>query len=207
MAQVEQQLHQAIEIVKKKFAKVNELLLSQDDSLDEIVTVEEAITGLHKQRDQLHKELNKFLVALAQKDLSAELSQQVTKVLYLNKDLDIISSQLNKFLSILLEQAEDGLKINSSAQEELHLCLSKTAEVFAQLTIDLSPEEPEIEKLRQSIYSQSLVDQAARTNHLDRLKSGEHDPLQGIAFLNALRSISSMLASMQHICNHLQGRF
>jgi hypothetical protein len=92
-------------------------------------------------------------------------------------------------------------------KDELQICLSKTAEVFAILTSKLNISEKEAEQIGQSIYSQSLVDQVARNNHLDRIKSGQHDPIEGIAFLDALRSISSILSSMQYICNHLQYRF
>jgi phosphate:Na+ symporter len=207
IAQAETQLKQSIKILSKKFAAVNEFLQNKDDSLDEITNVASKLDNLHKQREQLYRDLNTFLISLAQKDLSEEMSRQVTRLLYLNKDLDIISSQLSKLVAILTEQAENNCKINSEAKEELHLCLKKNFEIFIQLTEVFSAPVKEFARLRQNIYSQSLVDQAARNNQIDRIKSGKHDPVQGITFLDALRSISSMLASMHHLCDHLENKF
>lgn len=207
IAQSEQQLFFAIEIVKKEFGKINSLLMDQDSSLDEVESVSSSIDGLHKQREQLNKELNKFLVSLVQKDLSEELSKQVTKILYLNKDLEIVSSQLGKLISVLLDQAEENLHLSVEAKEELHLCLAKTEEVFNHLTNKLLVTDDEAAEIRQRIYGQALLDQAARTNHIDRIKSGKHDPIESIAFLDALRSVGGILSSMQHICNHLQNKY
>lgn len=207
IAQAEQQLMAAIAIVRKKFAKVDALLAGKDNALDEVVSANESLENLHKQREQLNRDLNKFLIALAQKDLSEDLSRQVTRAIYLNKDLEIVSSQLHKLIAILLDQAEENLTLSQHVKEELHLCLNKTAEVFSQLTEKLNISDKEAESIKQSIYGQTLVDQVARQNHLDRIRDGQHDPMEGIAFLDALRSISSILASMQYFCNHLQFKF
>ncbi len=196
-----------MKIVGKKFAQLDELLQNDDQSLDEVASTTTKFDNLHKQREQINKDLNKFLIALAQKDLSEELSRQVTRAIYLNKDLEIVSSQLQKLLSVLLDQAEENLIFGREVKEELHICLSKTAEVFEHLTNKLNISDTEADQIRQNIYSQTLVDQAARSNHLDRIKSGKHNPIEGIAFLDALRSISSILSSMQYICSHLQYRF
>ncbi|MEW6709880.1 MAG: Na/Pi cotransporter family protein [Candidatus Riflebacteria bacterium] len=207
IAQAEQQLNCAIDIVKKKFFEIDELLAGDEQSIDEIAATIGKVDSLHRQRDQINKDLNKFLIALAQKDLSEDLSRQITRSIYLNKDLEIISSQLHKLLAGFLDMAEDNLKFTKAVREELHICLSKTAEVFSHLTGKLSINEKEAEQIKQIIYSQTLVDHAARDNHLERIKSGQHDPIEGIAFLDALRSISSMLSSMQYFCEHLQYRF
>ncbi len=207
IAQAEQQLLCAVDIVKKKFVEIDELLANDDQSVDQIVSTNSSIDSLHRQRDQINKDLNKFLIALVQKDLSEDLSRQVTRSIYLNKDLEITSSQLHKLMAGFLEMAEDNLKFTREVREELHICFNKTAEVFLHLTGKLNLSEKEAEQIKQIIYSQTLVDHAARDNHLERIKSGQHDPIEGIAFLDALRSISSMLSSMQYFCEHLQYRF
>lgn len=207
IAQAEQQLLSAVGLVCRKFSRIEELLQKDDQGLDEVSAAAENIEALRRQREQIYKELNKFLIALAQKDLSEELSRQVTRAIYLNKDLEIVSSQLQKLVAVLLDQAEENHAFGREVREELYICFSKTAEVFVQLTKKFNIDDDEAAEIKNSIYSQTLVDQAARNNHLDRIKHGEHDPLEGIAFLDALRSISSILSSMQYICSHLQYRF
>lgn len=207
IAQAECQLLHAVGIVNKKFGKMCELLKDKESGLDEISNTAIAVENLHKQREQISKDLNRFLVSLAQKDLAEELSRQVTKILYVNKDLEIVAHQLNKLLGTLLDQAEESVALSGEAREELLICLQKTGEVFMHMTQKLTISDDEFHEIQSNIYSQTLVDQAARNNHLDRIKSGQHDPLEGIAFLDALRSIGSILTSMQHLCNHLQGRF
>jgi phosphate:Na+ symporter len=207
IAQAEKQLKASIKLVRKKFAKIEDLLLNQDQNLDEVAAAATAVDSLHKQRAQINKELNKFLVSLAQKDLSEDMTRQVTRLLYLNKDLEILSSQLNKLIAILLDNAEENQFFSPNIREELHLCLSKTREVFEQLTGNLQLTQEEAQEIRNSIYSQGLLDKAARGNHLDRIKSGKYNPVEGITCLDALRSTGSMLTSMQYICDHLQFKF
>ncbi|MGM0599757.1 MAG: Na/Pi cotransporter family protein [Candidatus Rifleibacteriota bacterium] len=207
IAQAEKQLKASIKLVKKKFVRIEDLLLNQDQNLDEVAAAASVIESLHKQRAQINKELNKFLVSLAQKDLSEDMTRQVTRLLYLNKDLEILSSQLNKLITILLDNAEENQTFSLNIREELHLCLSKTREVFEQLTANLQLGEEEAQEIRNCIYSQGLLDKAARSNHLDRIKSGKYNPVEGITCLDALRSTGSMLSSMQYICDHLLFKF
>ena len=55
--------------------------------------------------------MNQFLVYLAQKELSDEMSREVTRLIYLNKDLEIIATQPGKFMGVLFEQAEKNITI------------------------------------------------------------------------------------------------
>ncbi|MDD2999234.1 MAG: Na/Pi cotransporter family protein [Candidatus Riflebacteria bacterium] len=207
IAQAEEHLKRAIAIIIKKFSKINELLDNQDTDLDEVASVSGSIETLHKQRDQITRDLNRFLIALAQKNLSEDLSRQVTRIIYLSKDQEIISSQLEKFLSLLMDQTENGKALSSEAREELHICMHRILEIYLTMTETLALNKEKAEELVQQIYSQSMLDRAARNNLLHRIKTGQHDPLESIILLDSLRSIDSLLSSMHHTCEHLQYRF
>lgn len=207
IAQAEAHLRQAVEIIRKKFAKINELLENPESGLDEVTTATTTIDSLHRQRDEITRDLNKFLIALAQKSLPEDLSRQVTRAIYLSKDLEIISSQLEKFLSLLMDQSENNKPLSTEAREELHLCMNRLMEIYSALMGSLKLSSKQAEDIAHQIYTQAMLERAARNNLLHRIKTGQHDPFESILLLDSLRSIDSLLSSMQHACDHTLYKF
>ncbi|HAE40476.1 MAG TPA: hypothetical protein DCG57_17860 [Candidatus Riflebacteria bacterium] len=207
IGQAEEHLKQAFALVSKKFDKVNSLLDDADCDMDEIAAVSSNLASLHRQRDQITRELNQFLVSLSQKGLSEILSRQTTRILYLSKDLEIMSSQLNKMMALMVENAESGKKLSTDSREELHICINRIAEIFKVISSELSPGEKAIEEMHHQIYSQAMLQRAARSNLIDRIKNGDHDPLESILLLDVLRSVESLLNSMHHFSDHLVFKF
>ncbi len=207
IGQAEAHLSLAVKMAGKKFKKISDLLHNPEFSVEEAGKVISSIELIKKQREEISRDLNKFLIALAQKDLTEELSRQVTRVLYISKDLEIISSQLEKLATILLEHAEANKTIAGNTSEELSILLDRTIEIFTALTESFQVSEEHAEDLKQQIYSQSILDTAARQNLFERIKRGEHNPIESIILIDALRSIASLLSSLQHCCDHIQYKF
>ncbi|HNS09766.1 MAG TPA: Na/Pi cotransporter family protein [Candidatus Ozemobacteraceae bacterium] len=207
IAQAEAQLKVAADIMKKKFAKINELLQNQESDIDEIASTTSSIDSLRKQRDEITRDLNRFLIALAQKNLPENLSRQVTRAIYLSKDLEIVSSQLEKFMSLLTEQSENSKSLTVEAREELHLCMERIMEIYGCLMGNLKLTEKEADDISQQVYSQAMLNRAARSNLLHRIKTSQHDPFESIILLDSLRSIDSLLSSLNHACDHTMYKF
>ncbi|MBU1108413.1 MAG: Na/Pi cotransporter family protein [Candidatus Riflebacteria bacterium] len=207
IGQSEEHLKQAFAVVGKKFDKIDHMLNDPENDIDDISAASVSINSLHRQRDQITRELNHFLIALAQKDLSATLSRQTTRVLYLSKDLEIISSQLNKMMALMLENAENGNKLSQESREEMHLCINRTAEIFKLVCSDLKPGKEATKEIQHQIYSQAMLQRAARNNLIDRIKKGDHAPLESILLLDVLRSVESLLNSMDYFSDHLAFKF
>jgi len=207
IAQAEAQLKVAADIMKKKFAKINELLQNQESDIDEIASTTSSIDSLRKQRDEITRDLNRFLIALAQKNLPENLSRQVTRAIYLSKDIEIVSSQLEKFMSLLTEQSENSKSLTVEAREELHLCMERIMEIYGCLMGNLKLTEKEAEDISQQVYSQAMLNRAARSNLLHRIKTSQHDPFESIILLDSLRSIDSLLSSLNHACDHTMYKF
>ena len=207
IGQTEEHIKQAFGIVSKKFDKINDLLNDPEIDIDDVSATSASINSLHRQREQVTRELNHFLIALAQKDLSATLSRQTTRILYLSKDLEIISSQINKMMALMLENAENGNKLTQESREEMHLCFIRTAEIFKLACSNLKPDKKEAEEIHHQIYSQSMLQRAARNNLIDRIKKGDHAPLESILLLDVLRSAESLLNSMNYFSDHLMFKF
>jgi len=207
ITQAEAQLKVATDIMKKKFIKINELLQNQESDIDEIASATSSIDSLRKQRDEFTRDLNRFLIALAQKNLPENLSRQVTRAIYLSKDLEIISSQLEKFMALLTEQSENSKSLTPEAREELHLCMERIMEIYGCLIGNLNLTEQEAEDISQQVYSQAMLNRAARSNLLHRIKTSQHDPLESIILLDSLRSIDSLLSSLNHACDHTMYKF
>ncbi len=207
IAQAEAHLKQAVEIIKKKFTKINELLKTSDNGIDEVASATSSLDSLRRQRDEITQDLNRFLIALAQKNLPENLSRQVTRAIYLSKDLEIISSQLEKFVSLLAEQTESSKCLSDEAREELQLCMDRLAEIYGCLMGNFKLNEQDAENISHQVYSQALLNRAARTNLLHRIKTGQHDPLESIILLDSLRSIDSLLSSLKYACDHSMYKF
>ncbi len=207
IAQAEAQLKVAADIMKKKFIKINELLKNPESDIDEVASTTSSIDSLRKQRDEITRDLNRFLIALAQKNLPENLSRQVTRAIYLSKDLEIVSSQLEKFMSLLTEQSENSKSLTTDAREELHLCMERITEIYTCLMGNLKLTEKEAEDVSQQVYSQAMLNRAARSNLLHRIKTGQHDPFESIILLDSLRSIDSLLSSLNHACDHTMYKF
>lgn len=207
IAQAEAHLKQAIDIMKKKFIKINALLRNPESDIDEVTSTSNSIDSLRRQRDQITRELNRFLIALAQKSLPESMSRQVTRAIYMSKDLEIISSQLEKFMNLLSEQTENNSQLSLEAREELQICLERITEIYSALMSNLSLGEKEAEDFSQQIYGQAMLNHAARNNLLHRIKSGQHDAFESIILLDSLRSIDSLLSSLNHACDHLMYKF
>ncbi|HPW58115.1 MAG TPA: Na/Pi cotransporter family protein [Candidatus Rifleibacterium sp.] len=207
ITQAEAQLKVATDIMKKKFIKINELLQNQESDIDEIASATSSIDSLRKQRDEITRDLNRFLIALAQKNLPENLSRQVTRAIYLSKDLEIISSQLEKFMALLIEHSENSKSLTPEAREELHLCMERIMEIYGCLIGNLNLTEQEAEDISQQVYSQAMLNRAARSNLLHRIKTSQHDPLESIILLDSLRSIDSLLSSLNHACDHTMYKF
>lgn len=207
IGQAEDHLKQAMSLVAKMFGTIEKVLSSRGNNLDDFSDLIKKIEGMQKNREQITAELNKFLVALAQKDLTEDLYQQLTRLLYLNKDLEIVTSQLQKLVASLYEQFEEGRHMSVEAQDELLLYFTRVTELFRQLAEGLDCPLAQNEKIRQAIYSETLLASAARNNHIERIKDSRYDPVESVVFLDALRSISSMLGSFDHMSSHFKYHF
>lgn len=207
IGQAEEHLKQAFALVGKKFARINNLLDDPNSDLEDISSASSTLNSLHKQRDQLTRELNQFLISLAQKDLSETLSRQTTRLLYLSKDLEIITSQLGKMMTLMNENAERGKKLTTDSREEIQICMKRIHEIFTLLYSDFKPDERKAEEVHHQIYSQSMLQRAARCNLIDRIKKGEHESLESILLLDLLRSIESLLNSLLYCNDHLVFKF
>lgn len=207
LGQAEEHLKYAMKLLSKKFGLLQELLESRGNTIDEIIETANKINSTSINRRQITSELNKFLVALARKDLTEDLFKQVTRLLYLSKDMDIVASQLDKILDALVEQGESSSVLSEAAAEDLSVCFSRSAEIFNQFSEAFDIEDAHKESIKSAIYSLTLINDAARSNHIERIKKSQHDPVESIVFLDALRSIKALLSSYVHICDHIMYRF
>lgn len=193
--------------VWKMFKMLEESLLKPCGEMDEFSAISTKIDDLYKEVDLTSRELNNFLVALAQKDLSEDQARTLSRILYIAKDIEIIASKLQKITDILREQFEQGVLLPQESCEELAICFTRTLEVFEQLNGRFSLTQEEADKLQQVINSYTLLDTAARNNHLYRIRQGKVSPDICLIFIDALRSTSSLLKSFEYITQHARNRF
>ena len=135
------------------------------------------------------------------------MSREVTRLIYLNKDLEIIATQLGKFMGVLFEQAEKNITISESGKDELNICLTRLNEIFADLTRFENLTDEQSANISILINTQNMLIAEARNLLISRIRSSEHSPYESIILLDSLRSMDSLLSSMRYTFEHLFYKF
>jgi phosphate:Na+ symporter len=205
--QAESHLKMVAVTVKNKINIILTVLRQKPGNNDEIIEKFAKFEEYSKQRKQIGRDLNQFLVYLAQKELSDEMSREVTRLIYLNKDLEIIATQLGKFMGVLFEQAEKNITISESGKDELNICLTRLNEIFADLTRFENLTDEQSANISILINTQNMLIAEARNLLISRIRSSEHSPYESIVLLDSLRSMDSLLSSMRYTFEHLFYKF
>lgn len=205
--QAESHLKIVADVVKNKINIILAVLRQKPTNNDEIIEEYARFEEYSKQRKQIGKDLNQFLIYLAQKELSDEMSREVTRLIYINKDLEILAAQLSKFMGVLFEQAEKNIMISESGKEELNICLTRLSEIFTALISFKNLTDNQSADISLMINTQNLLISEARNSLVSRIRSSEHSPYESIILLDSLRSMDSLLSSMRYTFDHLFYKF
>lgn len=207
LAQAENHLFTILAEVGKKLALLMGLLQVEALKKEDFADLEAKIEGITKRCEEVGKDLNQFLIYLAQKDLHDELNQKVTRCIYVSKDAEIFSSQLSRLSKYLIQQAESGFAISDSSKEELYICIASINEIFTGLIENKNLSRWQAENLGVLINSQVMINTAARDALLARIQNSEHSPVESVMLLDSLRNVESLLSSMRYLRDHLRFRF
>lgn len=207
LKQAEDNLKAVCKVLGKKFTAFITLLNKSEYSADEIVDLEHNIDGIEEQRKEISKDLNQFLMYLSQKELTEGMRKDVNRLIFINKDCEIISGQIAKLLEILSEQTENNIVIGGDSKEELVLCLSHISEIYNALTTKLSFSSEETDSLLLEINSQVMINTEARENLLQRVKESKYSPYESIILFDILKSLDGILSSLKYLCAHVKSVF
>lgn len=205
--QAEINLDVMVGMISKNFSCIDGLLAKNEITVDDVVELAAKVDDNEKDRSSVAKDLSQFLIYLTQKELSEEMRREVTRYIYVSKDIEIIASQQSKLVHLLEDQTEGGAAIGSESREELAICMTSIGEIYKELTqsIRLVPER--FEELMFMINSQAQINIEARENLMQRIKENKHSPYESIILLDALRSVDSLLGSMRYLCDHVRYKF
>jgi phosphate:Na+ symporter len=207
LGQSEKELRQITTQVKNMIAVLETLLKNPNFDIDELNYASGRCDSLYQEIDTSSRELYKFLLALAQKDLSEVQAKILNRFLFLTKDLEIIASQLMKFLLIIREPYELGNEIPPEFRSQLLVCFDRDREVFDLLfgRFFLTPETGR--EILHTIHRYSTMDTAIRNSHLELIRAGTVTSTVSLTFLDSLRSLTSLLRSFEHFVRHAQNHF
>ena len=207
LGQSEKELRYITTQVKNMVAVLETTMKAPNLAAEELQYAASRLESLYQEIDTDSRSLYKFLLALAQKDLSETQARILNRFLFLTKDLEIIASQLMKFLSILHEPYEQGGEIPAEFREELLVCFGRNREVFDHLFGKFFLGEARGREITNLIQSYSALDTVARNSHLEKIRAGTVSSLLSVTYLDALRSLTSLLRSFEHFVRHAQNRF
>jgi phosphate:Na+ symporter len=167
---------------------------------------ERAATEIRSAEDQLDKSednLNRYLVKLSSRELTAEDSFQVSILLHMIGDLERTGDHALNILESAEEIREKGVAFSSSAKDELqvaHAALSEILENALNAMISGDTElARKIEPLEQTI--DELIE-TLRVRHIARLQRGECDILNGYIWADLLGNYERI---SDH-CSNIAGR-
>lgn len=207
LAQAENHLFTLLGLVGKKLELLLSILQLEELKKEDFLDLEGNLEDMTKRCHEIRGDLNQFLIYLAQKDLSDELNQKVTRCIYVNKDGEIFSSQISRLGRHLIQQAEGGFVVSDNSKEELQICVASIKETYLALIENRSLGRWQAENIGVLINSQVVINGEARHALLSRIQNSEHSPMQSVMLLDSLRSVESLLNSMRYLRDHLRFKF
>lgn len=146
--------------------------------------------------DEIQKDVTVFLTTVLQMQVSPNQSRRAYALIRLADELESIGDYCKAISTYKQKMFREDSKFPASANDEMRTLLSDVIEFFNQSMLVVS--NGNLERLHVLLeQAETLRDQAnqIRAAHLDRVCSGECQPLAGMAF-------SDMVVAIRRIKNH-----
>jgi len=139
--------------------------------------------------DLLQKEIADFLVALSQKSISQETSQEIASMLHMVNDLERIGDHCENLWELAVKMKAEKVSFSDTGSAEL-LELAKASRdflVFMLSAIDRKDTSIAL-KAEQMETRIDDMEEAYRNNHIQRLNTGECAVISGLIYTDMLHN-------------------
>lgn len=192
LAQIHDEL---IDMMQKSVDNYNlsvRALLDKDEKAVRRVTYQEEAINFKQ------KEIEHYLVHLAQKNISAEQHERINLTIAISNDIERISDIAENISELAEYRIENDLLFSEKAVEELKLLHGKVYQSCLQIIDALKTNDV---SLVNSVLTREIningIEKDLREGHINRLNKGECAPGTGIIFLDTI-------SNMERIADHVK---
>jgi phosphate:Na+ symporter len=143
--------------------------------------------------DLLQKEITDFLVALSQKSITPETSQDIASMMHMVNDLERVGDHCQNLWQLGLRKKQQKVAFSETALVEIKELAEKTREFLAFVIAALDRRDATI--AQKADYMEEAIDQmeaVLRNNHITRLNTGECAVLPGLIFIDMLHNFEKI---------------
>jgi len=165
------------------------LAFLQDNDLKRLPALEqkEVLT------DALQKEITKFLVALSQKSITQESSQEVASMIHMVNDLERVGDYCENLWLLSQRKLDQKITFSAIAMNEIAEISEVTRGFLARIVRAL--EEKDVEVYAEAQVLEDAIDdleERLRNNHIRRLNTGECTVNSGLIFIDMLHNLEKI---------------
>ena len=155
-----------------------------------------------KENDQLilgiQKEIEVYLVSLAQKPISKEQHEMLNLLLGVTVDMERIADLAINIADLSDYKRENEIKFSEEARQDMSDFYEKIDAIFTEVLTAMDTHDA---KLAGSILPAEIMIKEMETNlrqkHIDRLSSGQCNPGSGVLYID-------LINSMEHVAQHIK---
>jgi len=157
---------------------------------------EKRIPGLETKEelvDLLQKEITDFLVALSQKSITQETSQDIASMMHMVNDLERVGDHCENLWRLGMRKRDQKIGFSDLAIDEIAGIARETRDFLAFVVEAMARGDKSIHE--KALHMENRVDEleeTLRTNHITRLNTGECAVLPGLIFIDMLHNFEKI---------------
>jgi phosphate:Na+ symporter len=175
-------------------------LLNKDYKLFDKVNKKEQVV------DELEKDISQYLVKISQRDITPQISKQLSSCLHMINDLERIGDHAENVTKLSRRLLDSKSGFSPAAWEEVRNLYDKTRH-FVEDTVEAIKNDDR-KLARESFKYEKDVDRMVgeyRQNHIKRLNEGTCDVIAGLIFVDLLNNFEKIGDHAYNICEAVLG--
>lgn len=143
--------------------------------------------------DLLQKEVTDFLVQLSQKSISVQTSESIGSLMHMVNDLERIGDHCENLWTLGMRKLDSKIAFSEIGDTEISSIAEKVRE-FLQFVTDAMETQDQSIGPKAMAYEDGIDDleRSLRTNHINRLNTGECAVQQGLIFIDMLHNFEKI---------------
>jgi phosphate:Na+ symporter len=156
--------------------------------------------------DLLQKEITDFLVALAQKSITQDMSRDIAAMMHMVNDLERVGDHCEAFWKLAVRMKDLKMPFSPMAEDEIQELGEKIREFVASVVEALDHNDVSI--AHQAATQIGVVDrleESLRNNHMARLNTGECSVQQGLIFIDMSHNLAKIGSHAFNVAKSIRG--
>jgi phosphate:Na+ symporter len=188
--------HLTLEMLDETFLFFRE---RNEKSLLDLAVMEDAV-------DLLQKEITDFLVALAQKSITQDMSREIAAMMHIVNDLERVGDHCEALWKLAVRMKELKVPFSPIAEEEIQELAEKTRQFIAFVVKALDRNDATIaHQAAVLVRGVDCLEENLRNSHVTRLSTGECSVQQGLIFIDISHNLAKIASHAFNVAKSIAG--